>query len=443
MTPAITLYLREDRLGDDGTAPIHLRVCWQGRKVRTATGERIAPLFWDSDEERIRRTAPGAKNANRRLSKYRDELEQFFEQAPLLPTEDQVRAEIKRIQVEVLGRAKRIVSAPEPPAAPTYPALSSFATQYVAERRADRSESWCESVGIVGDHLAAFRLGIDWPDLTINTLNLFKVYLQEELELSDATLHTYVSLLRGMLKYAIRSGCPVPPDYTWLETRLVGDTLRPTLTHGDLEAIRTATLRKPQPTYPKAFLQTMEETRWYFLMACYTGLRHSDLHQLMHPTLTTVGGLTCLEAIQQKTGKLVTVPLLDDALELLNGPVPRHPPEPRFNYTTYLQHIGQQAGLARTVLVGSYYKGKLITDDVALYLTLTSHTARRTFGSLMTQGGLPTKVLQDLLGHKTISSTQKYSKVPNHMIVSQSVAAWQQSKRGTADPTKSVGVKSR
>ncbi|CCG99842.1 hypothetical protein FAES_1832 [Fibrella aestuarina BUZ 2] len=39
----LAILLRLDRLDKDGRAPIHLRVCWQGNKVRLSSGEKVKP----------------------------------------------------------------------------------------------------------------------------------------------------------------------------------------------------------------------------------------------------------------------------------------------------------------------------------------------------------------------------------------------------------------
>ncbi|WP_460975926.1 tyrosine-type recombinase/integrase [Spirosoma knui] len=41
---------------------------------------------------------------------------------------------------------------------------------------------------------------------------------------------------------------------------------------------------------------------------------------------------------------------------------------------------------------------------------MSSHIARRTFATLMNKGGMPTRTLQEILGHSSIISTEKIPK---------------------------------
>ncbi|CCG99806.1 hypothetical protein FAES_1796 [Fibrella aestuarina BUZ 2] len=442
----LAILLRLDRLDKDGRAPIHLRVCWQGNKVRLSSSEKVKPDDWNPKTQQVRSRAQFASHINARLRAYDTGLHSYFyerENNGVVVTEADVRAEIERIRSEQLGQ---VIAKPKPAPAPILTdanTIEVFSARYIRELQASRSESWRESVAVVGGHLNAYRPGVKLSDLTLTVLGGFMTYMQEELDLSDSTLETYVGLLRGLCKHATRSGMDLPPDWTFMEIRRVGDTIQPELTLGELGQLRNATLVRPAIPpggFPVKYLDALETTRWFFLAAAGTGLRHSDLHQLIRPRLTTIEGVPCVEVTQQKTKQRTAIPLNDDTYYLLKNPVPTTAPLGVLYYNQLLKPIAQQAELTRSVMVGSYYKGQLVSEDLPLHETVRSHMARRTFATLMTAGGMPTRTLQVLMGHASISSTEKYAKVDAPMMVHQVAEAW---RRASHDPTRDPNSQNR
>lgn len=423
----LTLYLRKDRTDAAGAMPIHGRICWQGNKVRFSTGEWTEPDQWSDDIQALRPTTPGAKRVNRRLRSLTEGLEDFFENASRFPTDQQVRSEIERIKSEVLGHKAKAQPLPVVASTnPDYLPLLKWIPQYIAVRKADRSPEWARSMKAIMQHFSLFKPDFDWADLKLNTLNHFKVYLQEEADASDNTIAAYVGMIRGLCKYADRTDLPVPRSALWIEAS-TAEVVRPVLTGPEQTQLLNANLSSDSRRFYDPDL--LERIRWFFLMACYTGLRRIDQSQFIDPTLTTIEGVPCLLALQQKTGRKVPIPLTDEAVYLLRNPVQGTKDVVYHqHYNIALKVVGEQAKLDRLVKVGSFYKGELLSDTMKLHETLASHTARRTFATRMTEAGLNIFVLQEIMGHQSINSTRKYATVSDTSIVEQTFQAWQRLK---------------
>ncbi|WP_208461304.1 tyrosine-type recombinase/integrase, partial [Escherichia coli] len=58
-------------------------------------------------------------------------------------------------------------------------------------------------------------------------------------------------------------------------------------------------------------------------------------------------------------------------------------------------------------------------DGVTFSVPVTPHTFRHSYAMHMLYAGIPLKVLQSLMGHKSISSTEVYCK-----MASESIAVW-------------------
>jgi len=433
MQPTITRYLKSERADRHGLQKIHMRVCWSGMKVRFSTGESVNPDHWyqgtdaDDDEIRGRVTKLGGvtgKNINRRLSIYTSELEKFFDNRLLVPKPAEVQDEIERIRTQCLGQEAKVITQPEP-TVPLYPSLTDFVQQFLSENKTGKSVSWYRSNRVLTNHLLAFRDSLDWQNMTLATLNQFRLYLQDELELSDPTMETYVGFLRGFCKYAARTGMPIPGDYVFLEVNRAGDAILPELTHQEVARIAEADLSGTGSLSISS--QGVADTRWYFSVACGTGLRHSDLWQMQAPRILNIDGVPCVEVRQQKTKRNVPVPLNEETYELLKHP-PKNSPYTLVQYNKAIKFIAERAELNRIAMVGSYYKGNLVAENLPIREIINSHMARRTYATLMTAGGMPTRTLQIIMGHATISSTEKYAKVPDHTIVQHAMDSWKKSK---------------
>lgn len=425
---SIDRFLRPDQPDKAGRYTIMLAIYWQGNRVRLSSGEKCLPADWDEQAGRVRSRVKFAADINQRLNTYSTELERYLYQsqnAGIVVDEAMVRDEVGRIRTELLGE-KTVVDLARP-ALPLWPDIDSFGRSLRAEMVAEKSASWQTTARVVTDHLLAFRPDLDWPGLTLSTLNLFKVYLQEELDLADSSLSAYIYILKGILKQAGRRGLPVPGDFAWLEMRRVSDPILPELTHPDLSDLREVALLDKTGHVPNvAPLSVYEDVRWYFGMAAGTGLRHSDLWQLQNPRLIRLDGVECLEAFQQKTGRRVPVPLNDQTRELLETR-PTAPPVALASYNQYLKEVGKQAGWVRPVTLGTYYKGRLVAEVMPLADAANSHLARRTFATMMSAGGMPTRTLQEIMGHVSIASTGKYVKVSSATIIEQASEAWRRS----------------
>lgn len=420
----LTFYQKADQPDSQGKLMIHGRVCWLSQKVRFSTGEKVVPR--DFKSEKVKGSNEYAAHINQTLSIYRDQLTTFFyknqnDPSALVITPKDVLAELSRIRIDLLKK-KTTARTPVVAVTPTLPTLFEFVPIYISELRADRSPEWGRSVKSVAKQLEAFRSSLNWADLKINTLNQFKVYLQEEEELADNTIHAYISLLRGMCEYAERSGIHTPRDIHWVETR-PGEVIRPALDMMDEKKIVKAKLVRPalatfgDPNY-------LEKVRWYFLLACHTGLRRSDQWQYLNPVVQHIENTPCLMALQQKTGARVAIPLSEFAYDLLKNPRTDQKPPTGEAYNKTLRIIGEQAGLNQPVTVGSFYKGELRADSIPLYEAMSSHMARRTFATRMTASGMNTFTLKELMGHESMSSTQKYQSVSNQDIVKHTLEAW-------------------
>lgn len=159
--------------------------------------------------------------------------------------------------------------------------------------------------------------------------------------------------------------------------------------------------------------------RKWLLLGCNLGQRGSDLLKLNKSNFITRNGLNVIELKQQKTGKQVTIPILEETKEILKDGLPR--PIAIQNFNTYIKEICKIAGLdelvegAKVAMVDKNGKeipkdenGKYIEKGVKRkvvgifpkYDLITSHVCRRSFATNL-YGILPTPLIMRITAHST------------------------------------------
>lgn len=165
---------------------------------------------------------------------------------------------------------------------------------------------------------------------------------------------------------------------------------------------------------------TLENSKKWLLLGCNIGQRGADLLALRESNFVTRQGLELIELKQKKTGKNVTIPVLDTTKEILKNGLPYPISIQKFN--DHLKIICKKAGIDE-IIPGSKIvmvddddgkelpkdeKGKYVGDGVKRKLVgeypkwqlISSHVCRRAFASNL-YGILPTPLIMQITAHST------------------------------------------
>ncbi len=146
----------------------------------------------------------------------------------------------------------------------------------------------------------------------------------------------------------------------------------------DIEQHKLRTVKLPRE---------LSKVRDLALMQICTGFAYVDLMAFRKEWLTTINGKRFIMAQRAKTAGTFIIPLLPEALEILE----------RYQYR--LPHYSN-----------AYYNRllKMVAGRAQIQTNLTTHVFRRTFGQNMLDTGLPMEAVSKMLGHKTIATTERY-----------------------------------
>jgi len=159
--------------------------------------------------------------------------------------------------------------------------------------------------------------------------------------------------------------------------------------------------------YEHDFKGRLDYVRDIFLFACFTGYAFNELDSFKKSDIFYVGNnVRWIKIDRQKTGKPEAIPLL---------PIPAAIVDKYANDPYCLKH-----GKLLPLRSLSHYNGYLkeIADICGITrLELTSHVARHTFATtICLENDVPLEVVQKLLGHSSIRTTQIYAQITKKNI---------------------------
>ncbi|GAA4361860.1 site-specific integrase [Hymenobacter saemangeumensis] len=391
---------RTDRPDAAGRCAIHLRAYFDGQRLRFATRERCFATEWNADKGCFKKSFPGYQDANDYLQALTERLQSRYRY---------LRTEGLPITVEAL---KAVL---QPPAqAPTVvvetpPLLLDLYADYQAalQARGNLKQSLV-SVGNTRAHLQGFekslRRKLVVADYDVAMHDRFLAYLRQKRQLAQNTVCKSVKHLKAFLRY-VREDRKMPTAIESREMKVQwAEVDKVYLTATELAALESALLPS-----------TLVATRDAFLFCCYTGLRHSDLHELNTANVQEWDGSRVLRLTQTKTRTAVSIYLTPPAAALLDKYAgTRAKLLPAFTNQAMnrnLKQITKLAGLRQAVETVSVEGGKVVKRQQPKHDLVTMHTARHTFAVLSLMRGLPVAVLQKVLGHAKIQTTMIYAKI--------------------------------
>ena len=155
------------------------------------------------------------------------------------------------------------------------------------------------------------------------------------------------------------------------------------------------------------FREALINARKWLLLGCLIGQRGGDLLSITAKNIKEINGIKIIELKQQKTGKLVAIPLLPEAIEIIESGLPYKTSLVHFNI--HIKDICQEAGINEPTKGRiKEKKGTPHKKDVyKKWEVISSHVCRRSFCTNF-YGRIPTPVLMNISAHGTEKMFLKY-----------------------------------
>ena len=361
---------------------IYLRITVDGIPKETSTKRKWDISRWDQKLERAIGTKEDAKSINMFLESLTLKINEY-------KTENMYNGKIitaQKVMDYILGKnAARVIVLEE---------FQKHNDEMTALLGKGYAKGTLDRFTITINHLRAFiRLKFNAEDLEFSDLNLefikdFQFYLRSVRNCSNNTTLKYIANFKKIVLRAIDNEVILKDPFK------------------NFKAKKSKIIKKPLSTQELYELERhyfstdrLNVVRDVFVFQCYTGLAYIDVYQLKKTDIKVgVDKQSWIMSKRQKTGSATNVPLLPQALKIIDK---------------YKDHpLCMQRG---TVLpVASNQKMNEYLKEIALLcafpFTLNTHMARRTFGSTVTlQNNVPINVVKEMLGHSSVKQTEAYA----------------------------------
>ncbi len=237
--------------------------------------------------------------------------------------------------------------------------------------------------------LKEFRKKLTFDEITHNFLKEYEKHLKEERGNNKNTIKNSMKTIRAIVKSAINN--KITNNYPF-ESYKIG------VIKGDRVALNINELKSLEKLYYENTLNSqLKNTLRCFLFCCYTALRYGDLKTLKYIHLKD----DHIVKEMNKTKICIEIPLNDKAKKI----IPNLDQEHFINQKVFKVFCNQK--------FNEYLKE--IMKIVEIDKSISFHCARHTFATIALTIGIPLPVIQNILGHTDIKTTQIYIKVENEL----------------------------
>jgi hypothetical protein len=160
----------------------------------------------------------------------------------------------------------------------------------------------------------------------------------------------------------------------------------------------------------KKIPENLEDIRDWLIISCYTGQRISDFMRFTKEMIRVADGKQYIEFTQEKTKKIMTLPLHKKVIAILNkhdGDFPKALSDQKYN--DYIKDVCSLVGLKQKV-EGSIKRTdtqRKETGSFEKFKLVCSHIGRRSFATNF-YGKIPTPLLMAATGHTTEKMFLRY-----------------------------------
>lgn len=210
------------------------------------------------------------------------------------------------------------------------------------------------------------------------------------------TINKHHTRLRTILHTAVKEDIILKNPY-------INYSLRNTKTHRDYLTIDEINTIK---NHDLGGNKSLQHVRDFFLFSVYTGLRYHDAYSLKMKDITIdTDGNGIIQIIMEKTDDKINIPLISDALAIIK----------KYNTDPAREVFGYVLPRYSNQKLNAYLK--TIAELCNITKSITHHVGRHTFATIALNNNIPIEVVQKLLGHADLKTTQVYAKMMTKTIV--------------------------
>ncbi|MDX9694211.1 MAG: tyrosine-type recombinase/integrase [Bacteroidales bacterium] len=377
-------------------------------RFKYSVGEKINPKAWD---ESIERPIYDKKNkTTQNISKLLDDIQNEFDQVLFSFKYQHKTISKDELKFELDKRLNRGTKRKETVTLMSY--LESFIKDCENGKRLTpkglKYKEWTiKGYKTTQFHLTEFQKNtnkkLDFDNITIDFYDDFINYFQGN-KAATNTIGKHIKNLKSILKNAKEEKLHSNTEFERKKFKIIYEVVdKIYLTENELSNLYNLDLNKNK---------SFDRARDLFILACYTGLRFSDLSKITKDRINENDKGTFLTINTEKTSEKVVIPLKSIVLSILRKydyEIPRVITNQKLN--DYIKDIAELAGINEIVESKITKGGLLVTKQYKKFKLITTHTARRSFATNLYLAGIPTISIMKITGHRTEKSFLKYIRI--------------------------------
>ena len=240
--------------------------------------------------------------------------------------------------------------------------------------------------------------------ITFNSINdkfhtEFTDYCMNERNHINNTYTRNLGLIKTFLYWALDKGYTYNKSFVKFKKKKRVVTQQIALTLKDLEFIMAQ----------KYDTSRLEKIRDVFVFSCVTGLRFGELKLINRENVNEDNIL--LKEEKESTKELRTIPLNDLSKYILNKYDYKLPLIANQKHNEYIKEVFKKAGYTNLIEKVTTKGKENIRITLPFYERISSHTARRTFITLMKKKGFSDKLIASISGHKDFKTLNMYYQI--------------------------------
>jgi integrase/recombinase XerD len=413
----INYKLLTDKIDEHGMCPVFIRSSLYSQPFKYFTGEKCKISDWDSVKMKFKRSHPNYQKANEIISKLNTDIEvalHDFRMRKIIPTVLQLKEVItpKVILEEPKIEANSIVEL--------------YAEFLVWSELKGKKIGTLKGLKTTYNHLTQFcsNKPIYVDEFTKEVYDTFINWMMSNFEYQPNYIGCQTKHIKTFFGWCVSEKNLTLSENHAKMSAISYQVEKIYLTQNDIEKLKKVIL-----------VEHLQRVRDVFLFACYTGLRHSDLYKLSPSNIIDVNGRKVISFTPVKTDsyfaksrKKLQIALIPEAVEIIEKYkdlyVKSLPVLTNQKMNEYMKIVGQKAGIDELVEVFTYKNNASVSEEIEKYKLITCHSARHTFATQSLSRGVSIDMVQKLMGHSDIKTTQIYAKLVDEYTHDTLLNAW-------------------
>lgn len=392
--------LREPKGNKETTIFFTMAFRKENKTLQYPTGVKIHPDDWDFESKRPKRKVKHTSkikvsHVRKRLNTIEDFAEQEYQRYKLLNEQLTMVAMREKLNVKLEKAVessndffkiykeflehKKYDNKGEPVAESTY-------MRYVYNKR------------LLQEFQAERKNEIKLKNVDSDFYNEFLNFCIITKKHSANTLRRNVGLFKTFLRWCHENGKTYNTEFLKFKSPQKQPTMEIALNKEQLIDLNKADL---------SHIPHLERVKDIFVFGCLTGQRFSNYKNI---TKTDIVSDSILVPDCKDPSKVLTIPLLLPARKILEKYDYSLPTISNQKFNKYIKHVFEKLGYTSNTKRIRRIGREPIEEVIPFYKRISSHTARRSFITIMLNEGIPAKTIMAITGHKSVTQFLEYYK---------------------------------